>query len=71
MDIGQIIKRVWDTFVKIQSTCIIWDMVIQSFLILGYFWQYLPISFQGYGILYRQFKGIWDITDPPSSASKM
>ena len=40
-DIGQILKGIWDTFVKIQSTFS--DMVIQSFLKLAEFWGYLPI----------------------------
>ena len=41
------------------------DMVIQSFLYLGEFWGYLPISVQGYGI----FKVILDARDRPSRAS--
>ena len=32
----------------------------QSFLNSGKFWRYLPISYQGYGILFKIFKGIWD-----------
>ena len=44
-----IIKGIWDTFVKIQSTCTLRDMMIHSFLKPVDFWVYLPISI-----------GIWD-----------
>ena len=59
---GQILKGIGDTFVKIQIT--LRDMVIQSFLKLGEFLGYLPISFKGYGILFKIFKVIWDTWDP-------
>ena len=47
------------------------DMMIKIFLILGHFRRYLPISFQGYVILFKIFKGIWDIMDPTSRASQL
>ena len=40
-DIGQTLKGIGDTFVKILST--FRDMVIQSFLKWAEFWGYLPI----------------------------
>ena len=47
------------------------DMGIQSFLNLGVILVInLPIYFQGYGILFKIFKGIWDTRDPPSRVSE-
>ena len=40
------------------------DMVIQCFLNFGEFWWCLPISFQGYEIFIKIFKGIWDTRYP-------
>ena len=43
-------------------------MHVQSFLKLGEFSRlihvYMPVSFQGYGILFKLLKGIWDTKDP-------
>ena len=44
------------------------DKALEGFLGI---WGYLPISFQGYGILFKIFKWIWDTRDPTSRASVM
>ena len=39
------------------------DIVIQTFLKWGEFRGYLSISFWGYGIFFKIFKGKWDTWD--------
>ena len=56
--IRDIDRWIWVTFVKIQSILGIYgDTKLSEF---GCFLVILPISFHGYGILFKIFQGTWD-----------